>query len=46
MTTTTHPTKRLPDMIGWDLRRPTMEECKFVGRETIYALSGSAPRRL
>jgi len=28
---------RLPDMIGWDIRRPTIEECELVGRETTYA---------
>ena len=34
--TTTRPT-RLPDMVGWNLRRPTVEECELVGRDTSYA---------
>ncbi len=28
---------RLPNMIGWNLRRPTIEECELVGRSTAYA---------
>ena len=38
MTTTTY----LPDLIGWDIRRPTLEECELVGRDTGYAEPGPA----
>lgn len=30
----------LPDMIGWNVRRPTEAECDLVGRDRFYA-SGS-----
>jgi hypothetical protein len=33
----------LPDMIGWNARQPTVEECELVGRDVFYAepLKGS-----
>jgi hypothetical protein len=30
-------TTALPDMIGWNARKPTVEECELVGRDTFYA---------
>ena len=30
-------TTYLPDMVGWNARQPTAEECELVGRETSYA---------
>ena len=36
METTTHATY-LPDMIGWNARQPTVEECGLVGRDVSYA---------
>jgi hypothetical protein len=32
--------RRLPDMLGWECRRPTVEECELVDRETSYAEPG------
>jgi hypothetical protein len=33
-------TTTLPDILGWNARQPTVEECKAVGRETDYAEPG------
>jgi len=37
MTATTIRPTRLPDMVGWNLRRPTVDECELVGRDVGYA---------
>jgi excisionase family DNA binding protein len=39
----TMSTITLPDMIGWNARQPTVEECELVGRDVFYAepLKGS-----
>lgn len=36
------PERYLPDMIGWNVRRPTVEECELVGRDPWYAEGSSA----
>jgi hypothetical protein len=42
---TTTKISQLPDMIGWNARQPTVEECELVGRETGYA-AGNFPIQL
>lgn len=39
----THHYTISPNMVGWNTRQPTVEECELVGRETSYAepLEGS-----
>jgi hypothetical protein len=37
MSMTTRPYVHLPDMVGSNLRRPTVEECELVGRDVEYA---------
>jgi hypothetical protein len=27
----------LPDVIGWRVRQPTVQECELVGRDVLYA---------
>jgi len=38
-----HPAVRmLPGIVGWNLRRPTVEECEMVSRDTSYSVPGTA----